>query len=67
MHSGVANLEYRASRTGQKILQFTLENNCFDLRNSSAIIHGNEEIKIDNSRLLFSKYADEKRFFPIHF
>ncbi|MDR3317543.1 MAG: hypothetical protein LBS71_01915 [Puniceicoccales bacterium] len=57
---GIANLEYRASKTGQHILQFTLENDCFDLRNSSEMIYKNEKIKIDDSRLLFSKYSDEK-------
>jgi pullulanase/glycogen debranching enzyme len=57
---GIENLEYRAQKTGKHILQFSLVDSHFDLRETAFVICGDAKIKIDDERLLFSFHSDEK-------
>ncbi|MDR0418115.1 MAG: hypothetical protein LBH08_01610 [Puniceicoccales bacterium] len=57
---GIENLEYCAYKTGQHMLQFSLTNSLFDLRETAFIVCDSGKIRIDDSRLLFSFYFDGK-------
>ncbi|MDR1907210.1 MAG: hypothetical protein LBQ03_03290 [Puniceicoccales bacterium] len=57
---GIENLEYYAHKTGQHVLQFSLLDGSFDLRETAFVVCDRGKIKIDDSRLLFSLYSDEK-------